>query len=226
MHAPLLAGFVHGDLHPGNIRVVAAPAARRGLFARLLRLPPPKPRPLLVLLDHGLYAQLSEAQRLAYCALWRAIALGDATGARDAGAALAVGTGPQWVLLALRPEALSKAQRSAARANARLRSAADVSDFLAGVPPELAVAFRAQGLLRAVTLQLGLARPERMRRTLHAATVGARCSEGQQPRGAVASARLAAARAADSCAFAARVTLFAARALAARLRGTAQPWRE
>jgi len=217
---------VHGDLHPGNIRVVAAPAAARGALARLLRLPPPKPRPLLVLLDHGLYAELSEAQRRAYCALWRAVALGDAPAARAAGASLAEGTGPQWALLALRPETLSKAQRSAARASARLRSAADVSDFLAGVPPELAVAFRAQGLLRAVTLQLGLARAERMRRTLHAATTGASCSGGQPPRGALGSARLAVRRAADSCAAAARVALFAARTLAARLRGTVQPWRE
>ena len=210
---------MHGDLHPGNIRVVAAPAAPRGALARLLRLPPPRPRPQLVLLDHGLYAELDEASRLAYCALWRAVALGDAAAAVAAGGALVAGTGAQWALMTLRPEALSKAQRAAARDTARLRSAADVSDFLAGVPPALGVAFRAQGLLRAVTLQLGLSRGERMRRTLDAAATGARCRAGAMPSGAAARARLAAARLADRCRFALRVGSFSATMLAARLRG-------
>ena len=210
---------MHGDLHPGNIRVVAAPAARHGALARLLRLPAPKARPRLVLLDHGLYAALSEAQRLSYCALWRAVAMGDGPAASAAGAALAEGTGPQWALLALRPEALSAAQRKAARVDARLRSAADVSDFLAGVPPEIAVAFRAQGLLRAVTLQLGLSRGERMRRTLDAAAVGARCRNGALPAGVLARARMTAARLVDRCRFAFRVATFSAQMLAMRLRG-------
>jgi predicted unusual protein kinase regulating ubiquinone biosynthesis (AarF/ABC1/UbiB family) len=58
-------GFVHGDLHPGNIRVLPTPAAHFWSA----------PVPLLVLLDHGLYAELGEPLRLAYCALWCACAL-------------------------------------------------------------------------------------------------------------------------------------------------------
>jgi hypothetical protein len=50
-----------------------------------------------------------------------------------------------------------------------------VGEFLEGVPPALAVAFRAQGLLRSVTLALGLPRPARMWRTLTARS-DARCA--------------------------------------------------
>jgi len=221
--AHIVAGFVHGDLHPGNIRVVAAPPAPRGFLARLLRLPCGRLRPQLVLLDHGLYAELDEASRLAYCALWRAVALGDAAAAVAAGSALVAGTGEQWALMTLRPEALSKGERAAARSAARLRSAADVAEFLSGVPPALGVAFRAQGLLRAVTLQLGLTRGERMRRTLDAAATGAACRGGAMPAGVAARARLAASRVADRCRFAFRVVLFSAQMLAARMRGSMEP---
>jgi aarF domain-containing kinase len=221
--AHIVAGFVHGDLHPGNIRVVAAPPAPRGFLARLLRLPSARARPQLVLLDHGLYAELDEASRLAYCALWRAVALGDAAAAVAAGSALVAGTSEQWSLMTLRPEALSKGERAAARSAARLRSAADVAEFLSGVPPALGVAFRAQGLLRAVTLQLGLTRGERMRRTLDAAATGAACRGGAMPAGVAARARLAASRVADRCRFAFRVVLFSAQMLAARMRGSMEP---
>lgn len=212
---------MHGDLHPGNIRVVAAPPAPRGFLARLLRLPSGRARPQLVLLDHGLYAELDEASRLAYCALWRAVALGDPAAAVAAGSALVAGTSEQWSLMTMRPEALSKGQRAAARSAARLRSAADVAEFLSGVPPALGVAFRAQGLLRAVTLQLGLTRAERMRRTLDAAATGAACRNGAMPAGVAARARLAASRLADRCRFAFRVVLFSAQML--RMRGSMEP---
>jgi hypothetical protein len=211
-------GFVHGDLHPGNIRVLPAPPASR--TAALLRRA--SPAPLLVLLDHGLYATLEEPLRLAYCALWcvlrerraclllsnrvlmlcvmpprrrQAVALGDGAAAAAAGAVLVPGTGPQWALLTMRPEQLNKQQRSDVRAAAGLQvrtacmrscasrashvwhlkrawrcaqTAADVGEFLEGVPPALGVAFRAQGLLRSVTLSLGLPRNARMWRMLTA----------------------------------------------------------
>ena len=51
------AGFVHGDPHPGNLFV------RKKQDGRLE----------LVLLDHGIYTDLSEECRLAYTKLWRGI---------------------------------------------------------------------------------------------------------------------------------------------------------
>ena len=181
-------GFVHGDLHPGNLRVL--------LTWRPVR---------LSLLDPGLYAELPEAQRVAYCALWRAVALGDGAGAAAAGAVLLPGSGPQWALMAQRPERLSRAQRGELRAAARLDSAADVADFLAGVPPAIGVAFRAQGLLRHVTMALGLPRDARLWHTLTEATVGMHWRDGQPPRGVAANACLQLDLVAVRCRFLARV---------------------
>lgn len=51
------AGFVHSDPHPGNL------FARKNAEGKLE----------LVLLDHGIYVELSEVTRLAYTKLWRGI---------------------------------------------------------------------------------------------------------------------------------------------------------
>eukprot|EP00928_Gymnodinium_smaydae_P007317 TRINITY_DN12648_c0_g4_i1.p1 TRINITY_DN12648_c0_g4~~TRINITY_DN12648_c0_g4_i1.p1 ORF type:complete len:589 (-),score=57.22 TRINITY_DN12648_c0_g4_i1:111-1877(-) len=56
-------GFLHCDPHPGNVLWRPAPEASCGFQ--------------LVLLDHGLYRELSEELRLTYCRLWHSLALGD-----------------------------------------------------------------------------------------------------------------------------------------------------
>src|SRR5690606_36094584 len=53
-------GFVHSDLHPGN------------LLARKKN-----NRLQIVLLDHGLYKELPEDIRINYCHLWKAMVLRD-----------------------------------------------------------------------------------------------------------------------------------------------------
>ena len=68
------SGFVHCDPHPGNMLV----RQRDG-------------RTQLVLLDHGLYQQLSEKTRLAYANLWKSIVFTDEDGVRDAAANLGAG---------------------------------------------------------------------------------------------------------------------------------------
>lgn len=55
-----LHGFVHSDLHPGNILA----RKKNGKLQ-------------LVLLDHGLYKELSEDLRINYCHLWKAMILRD-----------------------------------------------------------------------------------------------------------------------------------------------------
>jgi len=50
-------GFVHADPHPGN------------LFVR----PMADGKPQLVILDHGIYTELSQETRLSYTKLWRGI---------------------------------------------------------------------------------------------------------------------------------------------------------
>jgi aarF domain-containing kinase len=56
-HMIFKAGFVHSDPHPGNLFV------RKDAKGELE----------LVLLDHGIYVELSETTRLAYTKLWRGI---------------------------------------------------------------------------------------------------------------------------------------------------------
>ena len=54
-------GFVHCDPHPGNIFVRAAPRGRGRAAADWQ----------LVILDHGMYRQLSLDFRRAYCSLYK-----------------------------------------------------------------------------------------------------------------------------------------------------------
>ncbi|CAI9727522.1 Hypothetical predicted protein [Octopus vulgaris] len=61
------SGFVHGDPHPGNVFV------RKGK----------KGQGELVILDHGLYNQLKENERLALCGIFKAIVLKDEAGMQE-----------------------------------------------------------------------------------------------------------------------------------------------
>jgi aarF domain-containing kinase len=79
-------GFVHGDMHPGNVMVRARPAGNI-----LLRLLPwgGGVKPEVVLLDHGLYFEIPENMRLLYNQLWCAFVLNDRHSAMDVATALA-----------------------------------------------------------------------------------------------------------------------------------------
>ncbi|KAK7053810.1 ABC1 domain-containing protein [Favolaschia claudopus] len=58
-----LWGWVHCDPHPGNVLIRPHPAAPR--------------TPQLVLLDHGLYVQLTEEFRRDWCAVWEGLLAGE-----------------------------------------------------------------------------------------------------------------------------------------------------
>lgn len=57
-------GFVHCDLHPGNVLVRAHPSGSSR-------------KPQLIVLDHGLYCKISEELRKSYARLWKAMILFD-----------------------------------------------------------------------------------------------------------------------------------------------------
>jgi len=72
-------GFVHCDPHPGNLLVALPPPPPPGLSLTAAPLEH-ETGARLVLLDHGLYHEISEASRLANCGLWKAMVLQDAGG--------------------------------------------------------------------------------------------------------------------------------------------------
>lgn len=77
-------GFVHCDPHAGNI---------------LVRADPKRPgKPLLVLLDHGLYKRLDDEFRLQYARLWTSLIFAEEGGIKDASAFF--GVGDQYPLFA------------------------------------------------------------------------------------------------------------------------------
>lgn len=62
-------GSVHCDPHGANVLVRPHPDARKG-----------SGRPQLVLLDHGLYRELTEQFRVDHCRLWKAMIFKDIPG--------------------------------------------------------------------------------------------------------------------------------------------------
>uniref|UniRef100_A0A182JC41 Protein kinase domain-containing protein n=1 Tax=Anopheles atroparvus TaxID=41427 RepID=A0A182JC41_ANOAO len=81
-----LKGFVHSDPHPGNILVRKAAPGAGGSTE-------------IVLLDHGLYAELSEKFRYNYSKLWLSILRVDQAGMKQYAQALGV-EGSMWGLFA------------------------------------------------------------------------------------------------------------------------------
>ncbi|CAN0483872.1 unnamed protein product, partial [Ectocarpus sp. 12 AP-2014] len=65
-------GSVHCDPHGANVLVRPHPDARRG-----------SGRPQLVLLDHGLYRELTEKFRVDHCRLWKAMVFKDIPGVKE-----------------------------------------------------------------------------------------------------------------------------------------------
>ncbi|GAB0490171.1 hypothetical protein MMPV_001403 [Pyropia vietnamensis] len=85
-HMVFRSGWVHSDPHPSNVLVRPAPA---GTAPAAGGRGPGTPQ--LVLLDHGLYQQLSPDFRLEYARLWRAILLADVAGLRRGAEVMGVG---------------------------------------------------------------------------------------------------------------------------------------
>ena len=80
----LVHGYIHGDPHPGNLLCRAHPDGGG--------------RTQVVLLDHGLYSELTEESRKAMSNLWIAIAVGDSVRAVAAAKALQVPDEFAWLM--------------------------------------------------------------------------------------------------------------------------------
>jgi aarF domain-containing kinase len=80
----LVHGYIHGDPHPGNVLCRAHPSGNG--------------KTQVVILDHGLYSELSESSRRAMSNLWLAIATGNASRAVGAAKELKVPDEFTWLL--------------------------------------------------------------------------------------------------------------------------------
>ncbi|KAG0337534.1 hypothetical protein BG004_007609 [Podila humilis] len=168
-------GFVHCDPHPGNVMIRPTPAGS------------PSPRNFeIILLDHGLYRELTPEFRLDYARLWTAIIASDEKeikyralklGGTDAYQLFAcILTGRDWTVVQdaqLTKKARNKDEmvKIADGAGNRL---AEIAGILAKVPRDLLLLFKTNDLLRALDEDLGADDGSQMRTF---AVMGQYCAE-------------------------------------------------
>ncbi|KAF9900544.1 hypothetical protein EC991_007196 [Linnemannia zychae] len=148
-------GFVHCDPHPGNLMIRPTPAGSSS------------PRNFeIILLDHGLYRELTPEFRLDYAHLWTAIIASDEQeikyralklGGTDAYQLFSsILTGRDWSVVQ-NAELSKKARGKDELVNLAdgPGSIADIAGILAKVPRDLLLLFKTNDLLRALDEDLG-----------------------------------------------------------------------
>ncbi|XP_075185623.1 aarF domain-containing protein kinase 1 isoform X7 [Anomaloglossus baeobatrachus] len=143
-------GFVHCDPHPGNVLVRQSEGGSG---------------PELILLDHGLYQELTDHFRLNYCRLWQALLAADMRGIRTYSQRL--GAGDLYPLFACMLTARSwdsvnrGIDRGAASAEevTEIRSNAaaylpQISQLLSSVPRQMLLLLKTNDLLRGIETAL------------------------------------------------------------------------
>ncbi|XP_070325786.1 aarF domain-containing protein kinase 1 isoform X2 [Odocoileus virginianus] len=145
-------GFVHCDLHPGNV---------------LVRKRPDTGKAEIVLLDHGLYQALTEEFRLDYCRLWQSLIWTDMQRVRKYSQRL--GAGDLYPLFAcmLTARSWDAVNRGigqtpvTATEDSEIRNHAanylpQISQLLNRVPRQMLLIFKTNDLLRGIEAALGI----------------------------------------------------------------------
>ncbi|KAF9383001.1 hypothetical protein BGX21_001671 [Mortierella sp. AD011] len=149
-------GFLHCDPHPGNVMIRPKPAGS-----------PSHCNFEIILLDHGLYRELSSEFRLDYAQLWTAVIESDKEeikrralklGGIDAYELFAcILTGRDWDVI--QGAQLTKKVRNKAETSKISQDAGnwitEIADILARVPRDLLLLFKTNDLLRALDEDLG-----------------------------------------------------------------------
>ncbi|KAF9994296.1 hypothetical protein BGZ80_011532 [Entomortierella chlamydospora] len=149
-------GFLHCDPHPGNVMIRPKPAGS-----------PSHCNFEIILLDHGLYRELSSEFRLDYARLWTAVIESDKEeikrralklGGIDAYELFAcILTGRDWDVI--QGAQLTKKVRNKAETSKISQDAGnwitEIADILARVPRDLLLLFKTNDLLRALDEDLG-----------------------------------------------------------------------
>lgn len=142
-------GFLHGDPHPGNI-----------LIRKL-----PNGKPQIVLLDHGLYTQLSEEFRKSYCYIWKAMVLKDDEQLKIHAEKLGISNYQTFATLLLwRAYDYATVGLSSSMTKAQLEEhsrkmnnqISEVTQILKTLPREALVILRNNNLVRSINQDLGI----------------------------------------------------------------------
>ena len=157
-------GFVHGDMHPGNVFVRALPPQPNPLSHVLPWLR--HNRPQIVLIDHGLYFTLPADMRVLYCMLWCAFVLNDANTAHSAAVQLAGETCGRELPLMLKPmdwDKMKPEERRRQRDKVGFGGMQDIRDAMRSCPQQLADCLRAMTIVRHTCSRLGANLADRLR---------------------------------------------------------------
>lgn len=148
-------GFLHGDPHPGNLLVSSKGPSGFSL----------------VILDHGIYKQLSEEFRKNYCNLWEALIRLDSQKIQQLGETFGVGkyaryfpvifTGRTINSKSLLGRGMSSEEKKHLREELKSLKMEDISSFMESLPPDFLAILRTDGLLRSLMSKLGA--PQRTR---------------------------------------------------------------
>ncbi|KAL8142136.1 hypothetical protein V2J09_015168 [Rumex salicifolius] len=162
-------GFVHRDLHPGNILV--APHGQKGFT--------------LVLLDHGTYKELDEGFRLDYCQLWEALILLDSNRVQELGERFGIGKFTKFLPLifigrminnnnskSTLGKEMSMEEKKAVKEDLKSLKMEDISSFMESLPPDFLTILRTDGLLRSNLSKLGAPRHYRLQTYVKCAIFG------------------------------------------------------
>lgn len=157
-------GFVHGDMHPGNVFVRALPPSSHP-FAQIFPWCRHN-RPQLVLIDHGLYFNLPPDMRILYCMMWCAFVLNDSSTASTAAVQLAGETAGRVLPAMLKPrdwDKMSPEERLRARNKVGFGGMDDIRNAMKSCPQELADCLRAMTIVRHTCTRLGTNIADRLR---------------------------------------------------------------
>ncbi|CAG8739412.1 17069_t:CDS:2, partial [Racocetra persica] len=143
-------GVIHCDPHAGNALVTISPITNK---------------PQLVLLDHGLYRELSDEFRLVYCDLWKALILNDSKSLKKVADSLGVPQYIQFLPLIFTQripdsttplgEDMSPEERAMIQDQLKNIKLSDFFDFLESLPRDMLLVLRTINIVRGIHRQLG-----------------------------------------------------------------------